>query len=160
MKNFMKAMIVSATVALGAISTSGSASADSWVKLGTLTCHTKPGWGLVIGSSRSAKCIYSGINGKTVAYNARVTRIGLDVGYTANQTFVWAVLAPGNEDANSLKGTYVGATAEATVGIGVSANALVGGMEKSIALQPVSVGMQTGAGVVAAVSSLTLTGSK
>jgi hypothetical protein len=156
MKNFIKAAIVSATIALGTVFSTVSASADSWLKLGTLTCHAEPGWGLVVGSNRIAGCVYSGIDGTQAVYTAEITRIGLDVGYSSNQSFVWAVLAPGSSDFNSLEGTYVGASAEITALIGPNANVLVGGMKKSIALQPVSVGMQTGANVVAAVTSLTI----
>jgi hypothetical protein len=40
---------------------------------------------------------------------------------------------------HALEGKYAGATAGPTVGVGVGANVLVGGFDRSIALQPLSV---------------------
>ena len=69
----------------------------------------------------------------------------------------WAVLAPtANLPPRSLNGTYGGVSAEATVGVGVGANALVGGSAKSIVLQPLSVQAQQGLNIAAGVSELRL----
>ena len=56
----------------------------------------------------------------------------------------------------ALAGHYVGGTAEATVGAGLGANALVGGSNRTITLQPLSVTGQTGLNVAAGVAELTL----
>ena len=63
-----------------------------------------------------------------------------------------AALAPG-----TLAGNYVGGTASATVGVGVGANALVGGFNNSIALQPLSIEANRGLNVAAGVAEMTLT---
>ena len=55
----------------------------------------------------------------------------------------WAVFARVH-GRGSLSGEYAGATAEATFAVGLGANALVGGSNRSIALQPLSVTGQTG----------------
>ncbi len=55
-----------------------------------------------------------------------------------------------------LAGNYGGVSAEATVGLGVGANALVGGSNDSIALQPLSVQGQQGLNVAVGVSQLKL----
>jgi hypothetical protein len=55
-----------------------------------------------------------------------------------------------------LSGTYAGASAEATVGAGLGANVLVGGSNRSVALQPVSVQGQAGLNVAAGVTQLEL----
>jgi outer membrane protein OmpA-like peptidoglycan-associated protein len=55
-----------------------------------------------------------------------------------------------------LDGDYVGATAGATVGVGIGANALIGGGNKSIALQPLSFEGNTGLNVAAGVGALSL----
>ena len=55
-----------------------------------------------------------------------------------------------------LAGSYGGVSAEATVGLGVGANALVGGSNDSIALQPLSVQGQQGLNVAVGVSQLKL----
>ena len=57
----------------------------------------------------------------------------------------------------TLAGNYVGGTASATVGVGVGANALVGGFNNSIALQPLSIEANRGLNVAAGVAEMTLT---
>ena len=49
-----------------------------------------------------------------------------------------------------------GVTAGGAVGVGAGANALVGGSDRSIALQPISVEGLTGLNVAAGVASITL----
>jgi hypothetical protein len=69
----------------------------------------------------------------------------------------WAVFAPTTRvGPGSLSGVYVGASANATVGLGVGANALFGGSNRTISLQPVSVQGQTGLGAVGGISALEL----
>ena len=57
----------------------------------------------------------------------------------------------------ALAGTYVGATASAAVGAGVGANVFVGGSNKSISLQPVSLEGGVGLNVAGGIAALTLT---
>jgi hypothetical protein len=57
----------------------------------------------------------------------------------------------------SLAGSYGGATASATVGVGLGANVLLGGSANSIALQPVSIQGTTGLNVAAGIAAMTLT---
>jgi hypothetical protein len=71
---------------------------------------------------------------------------------------VWTVVAPtANLGPGALSGTYTGATASATVGVGLGANVLVGGSGNSIALQPVSIEATTGLNVAAGIAEMTLT---
>jgi len=60
----------------------------------------------------------------------------------------------------ALEGEYAGATAQATVGVGLGANVLVGGLDKSVALQPVSVEGSTGLNVAAGIGSISLKHAK
>ena len=60
----------------------------------------------------------------------------------------------------ALAGTYAGGSASATVGVGVGANALIGGLNKSIALQPLSLEGNKGLNVAAGVGSITLKASQ
>jgi hypothetical protein len=69
---------------------------------------------------------------------------------------VWAVYAPTTRRFGALAGNYSGATAEATVGAGLGANVLVGGSDRTVALQPLSVQGQTGLNVAAGVAELIL----
>jgi hypothetical protein len=70
---------------------------------------------------------------------------------------VWNVVAstvslpPG-----SLTGTYGGATASVTLGVGVGANVLVGGSQNTISLQPLSVEGGTGLNLAGGLASISL----
>jgi len=69
----------------------------------------------------------------------------------------WHVLAPTNVvGPGALAGGYGGVSAGAAVGLGLAANALIGGLNNSFALQPVSVERQTGLNVYAGITSLEL----
>ncbi len=54
----------------------------------------------------------------------------------------------------ALAGDYVGASAQGTAGVGVGANLLVGGSNKSFTLQPLSLQTQTGLNLAVGVSRL------
>jgi hypothetical protein len=69
---------------------------------------------------------------------------------------VWLVFSPGQVTPGALAGSYVGATAAATVGAGVGANVLVGGSNKQISLQPVSVEGSVGLNVAGGVAEVEL----
>ena len=69
---------------------------------------------------------------------------------------VWAVYAATSGGPAALAGTYAGASAEASVGAGLGANVLVGGSNRTIALQPLSVQGQTGVNLAVGVTGLTL----
>ncbi len=64
-------------------------------------------------------------------------------------------VAPGE-----LAGGYGGVSAGATVGVGGSANVLLGGVNYSFALQPVSLQGQKGLDVVATITGMTLSAAK
>jgi len=57
---------------------------------------------------------------------------------------------------HALAGTYVGASTEATLGVGLGANWLIGGSGKSFALQPWSVQGQAGLNYSLTWTNLTL----
>jgi len=145
---------IAATVGLAA-SVSAQA-APAGVKVGTLSCHEHPGWGYVVGSSHRVRCVYTGFAG-TMRYDGRISKVGVDIGYQHSTNILWTVVAPTPElRPGDLSGHYGGVTASAAVGLGVGANALVGGSARSIALQPVSVQGSTGLDVAAGVGTLSL----
>jgi uncharacterized protein DUF992 len=153
------AAIVSAG-AIAAITLAGSADAQApnRVKVGTLVCDISGGVGFVIGSQKQVLCRfnpeYSGWSPE--AYMGTISKFGLDIGATAGGQMVWAVYAPTTRRAWALAGRYAGATAEATVGIGAGANVLVGGSDRTVSLQPLSVQGQAGLNVAAGVAELEL----
>jgi hypothetical protein len=128
------------------------------VVVGNLTCNVSSGWGFVFGSSRGLNCTFAGVGGRYEYYSGAISKFGVDIGYTQGGVMIWTVVAPaGNLAPGALAGNYGGATASATVGVGVGANALIGGSGNTIALQPLSVEGNTGLNVAAGIAGITLT---
>jgi hypothetical protein len=146
------------TAIVGVAALAAPASAQSAVKVGTLTCNVASGFGFIFGSSKALNCTYAGVGGRYEHYMGNITKFGADIGYTSGGVLVWTVVAPvAVMQPGALAGAYAGATASATVGVGVGANALVGGSNNTVALQPVSIEGNTGLNVAAGVASITLT---
>ncbi len=147
-----------AAAAMLAVFVSQPAGAES-SRAGLLTCRVNGGVGWIIGSTKSADCTFKSSYGeRRDRYAGSLTRIGIDLGVTNGTTLVWAVFAPRRLERGSLSGGYIGAGAEATIGVGLGANVLVGGFRNSINLQPLSVQGQTGFNVAGGFGSLTLKG--
>ena len=145
---------LAATVSLGLLA--APAFAKSGVKTGVLDCDVSAGIGLIIGSSKSVQCTLKKGDGSVEHYQGRLGKLGVDIGVTNEASMAWIVFAPGKVGKGALAGSYTGATAEATVVAGLGANVLVGGFEKSINLQPVSVSGKTGLNVAAGLANLSL----
>lgn len=141
-----------------AISLAGPAFAQTRaVRVGNLICEADARVGLVLGSRRDMRCVFHAGAGGAEAYRGLIRRIGIDVGVTRGRTLTWAVFAMGsNIGPGALRGDYVGASANAALGIGVGVKVLVGGPRRSISLQPLSIGGEIGLNVALAVSRLTL----
>jgi hypothetical protein len=126
-------------------------------KVGTLTCDISGGIGLIITSRKEVTCMYTpAVPGPHEVYRGSITKLGLDLGATTGGVMVWAVYAPTSLTFGALAGNYGGASAEATVGAGVGANALIGGSDRTVTLQPLSVQGQAGLNVAAGVAGLNL----
>ena len=149
-------------VALGALGvvTGGLAlgtPAQADVRVGVMTCDMASGFGYVLGSSRDLHCTFLPAAGAPEHYAGSVSKFGIDIGYVQNAVIVWNVVAstvalpPG-----SLTGTYGGATASVTLGVGVGANVLVGGSQNTISLQPLSVEGGTGLNLAGGLASISL----
>ncbi|MCP4316087.1 MAG: DUF992 domain-containing protein [Hyphomicrobiales bacterium] len=153
----MKTSIASLLVA-AAVAVSATPAMAAKVKLGQLACSIEGTGGNIFVSGKSLGCQYTSISGSTELYTGKIEKFGLDIGKTDISELVWVVLAPSrNVPKGALSGTYVGASAEATVGVGAGANVLVGGFENSISLQPVNLQIQTGLNIAAGLSKFTLT---
>jgi len=155
----MKKTAIAALLALG-LASAPAVAASKGVKIGVLTCDVAGGVGMIIGSSKAVDCVFEGTIGQRERYEGTIGKLGLDIGVTGKGVMAWAVFAPGKLKAGALAGHYAGASAEATVAVGLGANVLVGGSDKSIALQPLSVQAQTGLNVAAGVASLRLKRAK
>jgi Protein of unknown function (DUF992) len=154
-RTIMKKILSVALVATAAAFAAMPAQAAG-IKIGVLTCKVEGGVGFIIGSSKDVDCVFEGTGGRRENYNGTMGKLGVDIGVTSDTRVAWLVFAPGKMKAGSLRGSYQGASAEATLGIGVGANVLVGGFKKSINLQPISVQAQTGLNIAGGLGSLNL----
>lgn len=154
---FVKALVM--LVCITGLSSAPKAQTQPTVKIGLLTCNVEGGAGYIFGSKKNMLCTFTSDNGtKITRYKGSITKFGLDIGYTTKSSITWAVFAPStNVSAGDLAGTYGGISAEATTGLGIGANILLGGLQNSFALQPLSVQNQEGVNVAAGVSELKLT---
>ncbi|WP_088343646.1 MULTISPECIES: DUF992 domain-containing protein [Rhodomicrobium] len=163
MSNKLKLPVLAVSaLALVAFAAPGSMAKPSrdGVRVGVLTCKVEGGPGFVFGSSKELNCRFEGSGGRSERYEGEINKFGIDVGVTGPATLTWAVVAP-TEDVRrgALEGNYVGASAEASAGVGAGANLLVGGSDETISLQPLSVSGGTGVNAALAVSELVLRGS-
>jgi hypothetical protein len=128
------------------------------IRQGVLTCRTSASIGLVVGSRQRLRCQFKSDRGWTQNYAGRIGRLGLDLGVTAGGVMVWAVLASTpNIPAGALTGEFVGASGDASLGVGAGANLLVGGTRRSVSLQPLSLEGQVGVNLALGVARMTLT---
>jgi hypothetical protein len=146
-----------ATAAALTLITPAVAQTQDRVKAGTLTCDISAGIGLIITSKKDLTCMFTPSQpGPREVYVGSITKFGLDLGATAGGEIVWEVYAPTNRRFGALAGQYSGAAAEATVGAGLGANVLVGGSDRTVSLQPLSIQGQSGLNVAAGVAELDL----
>ena len=150
----MKKIITAALLSLGVLAAATAANAGE-LKAGVLSCHVDSGWGWLIGSSKSAKCVFTDSQGKKHVYKGQITKLGVDVGYTTGKNIAWVVMSA-NGTAADLSGNYSGVNAEATAIGGFGANVLLGGFNRNFALQPLSVQGQVGVNVAAGAVTLSL----
>ena len=154
--SFVRTLTAAAAMAAIVAGTSAATAGDG-VKIGVLECDIAGGAGFIFGSSKSVDCVFSPTeHGPRDHYVGSIDKYGIDIGFTEGTHVIWAVFAPGIVRRGSLAGQYVGATGEATLGVGVGANVLIGGGNDSIELQPVSIQGQSGWNVAGGVASLTL----
>ena len=155
----MKSTALGALAALALFATALPAAADeASVQIGRLSCDVAGGMGMIVGSQKKVSCTFHRPNGTTESYSGEITRIGLDIGKTERTHVEWLVFAATKTKYTSraLAGQYVGASGEATLGVGLGGNVLIGGLDRSFALQPFSVQAQTGLSLAAGLAGLKL----
>ena len=127
-------------------------------KIGVLTCNTSASLGLILGSQQKLNCQFkSDTEDNLETYSGTINRLGVDLGIKGGGVMVWAVLAPTRGyNRGALAGKYVGASGDVSVGVGAGANVLIGGSNRSISLQPLSVSGNVGVNLALGVAGLTL----
>ena len=143
---------LSAAVAVALFATASSAMADT--QIGLLECRGVSQQ-FIVGSITNLQCLFRPTyGGRPQPYDASIRRVGVDLGFNQSTHLVWSVFAPHPPGPGGLSGGYFGASANATVGVGLGANVLWGGSDRTVALQPVSGQSQIGLGVVGGISAM------
>lgn len=133
--------------------------AQTHIEAGILDCVVDGGVGFILGSAKDLRCEFRSANDErpTEVYFGVIRKFGLDIGSTDDAFIQWVVFAPTNGyQPGALSGNYLGVSGEATLGAGIGANALIGGLERSFALQPLSLQQQRGFNLAAGISRLEL----
>jgi hypothetical protein len=132
--------------------------AQANIEAGGLTCRSAGAVGYLVASVLNVECIFvPSTGGPEHHYVGVIHRYGVDLGVTKDVALGWVVFAPtGVIQPGDLAGVYGGVQGNASVGVGVGANALLGGSLNSFALQPVSAEGQLGLNVSAGVTGLEL----
>lgn len=127
-------------------------------QIGTLTCKATEITNAIVFTETKFACLFEGTNGLTEEYVGEIDKVGIDLSIKNDVTIVWAVVAPTDttHQAHQLEGTYVGAAADAALGLGAGARVLVGGGDEGFALQPISVDGIEGVGVSLGIESFEL----
>lgn len=158
LKRFLSAAVATLVGAAAAVLPAAPSQAAWGVRVGFLVCDIAGGPGFILGSHKRLVCNFDGIRVADEVYDGSITKIGIDAGATGGSRVVWAVLAPSWKiGPGALEGYYGGVTAEATPGVGIGANVLIGGWQRSIILQPISVQGQVGANIAAGIAAMRLT---
>ena len=158
-------LVVAVLVGMPALALAGetkAGEAKKGVSVDALKCNEAGGWGLVFGSTRDLKCIFTpAAKGEPARFTGKIRKYGVDIGYHQEAVIYWAVLATSEKfQPGELAGKYGGVTADVAWAVGIGTNVLVGGSKKGFALQPVSVAGLTGANVAAGLAEVELTAVK
>jgi hypothetical protein len=145
-------------IAAAMLMTTASTGVQANIEAGGLTCHSAGGVGQVVTSVLNLDCVFvPAAGGPQHHYVGVIRRYGVDLGVTHNVAMGWVVFAPtGAIHPGDLAGDYGGVHGNASVGVGVGANVLVGGSNNTFSLQPVSAEGQVGLNVSAGVTGLEL----
>ena len=152
---FRNSVIGVALMAL--VASAGAAAAQQPTsEAGFLACRgTTQTYG--IASTKELKCLFRRYDGTVFRYNATVYLGGIDLGAYQNVAIDWAVFAPTRRVGPAdLVGDYGGISAGGAIGLGIGANALIGGSNNTIALNPLSGEAKTGWGIWAGFSRMEL----
>jgi hypothetical protein len=152
-----RAFLGALILALGAMAFDAERAQAQRIRAGVLNCDVSAGIGLIIGSQRSVNCLFTPDGpGPQEGYYGTISKLGLDIGATAGGVMVWAVYMDTSRGYGFLAGDYAGASGEVTIAAGLGANVLVGGSNRTVALQPVSIGGQVGLNLALGVANLSI----
>ena len=154
----MNLKVLALSAALVAMAGPAVSQGPTWTQSGMLSCKLNPSIGFVIFGHQSMECRFvPTVPGPPQFYEGALNTVGIDIGVVGTGGLAWGVLTPtAGIPAGALAGTYVGASGDIAVGAGVGANLLVGGSNRSFALQPLSVEGSVALNVALGLSALQL----
>jgi len=157
----MRGVLLIIAFAIAGLAPSGAraqAPGQNWTQSGMLRCRLNPSIGFVIFGHQSMECRFvPSVPGPPQRYEGALNTVGIDLGVVGTGGLAWAVLAPtSGVPVGALAGEYVGASGDIALGAGVGANVLVGGSQRSFALQPVSIEGSVALNVTLGLSALQL----
>jgi hypothetical protein len=128
------------------------------IRTGILDCDVSAGVGLIFSEKQTMKCTFKPMRGGPIDhYSGKIKEVGIALGATAGGVMIWNVVsAQEGVPSGALAGTYTGLSADASVGIGLGENVLIGGSNRTFMLQPTSYEGQVGLNVAAGVTTVTL----
>jgi len=152
MKTMFKMMMFTVlAMALPLLASAEAVQSTEGAKLGKLECQTVPGSGtnLLIHSTVDVTCTFTSTAGESEHYKGETgVGLGIDLTFQKESTFVYVVMAADfKKGSYKFAGKYFGAGADATIGRGLGAGALIGGNKKSVSLQPIGLSATKGVGV-------------
>ncbi|MGE5503182.1 MAG: DUF992 domain-containing protein [Actinomycetota bacterium] len=151
----MKKWIVP-TLAAAAFVFTAAGEAKAGGILGLLTCSkTGAGQTYVIFSKAPVSCTYEGVGGTSKYTGTAGIGLGVDLQYEQDQVVSYLVMGGAGNTA-PLAGTYVGAKASATFGIGPTVQGGLAGAGNGFSLVPIGLGGQTGFGAAGGISYLNI----
>ena len=152
----MRRSLILAAVTAGVLVAPLPGAAQQRVQIGILECRGGSSVGFIVGSVTNLGCVLRA-DGFEDRYVATIRKVGLDLGITQETALAWGVFSPvARLGPGDLAGNYVGAQGSAAIGVGAGGNALIGGSNNSIALQPLSLQGQVGLSIAAGLESLEL----
>jgi len=137
---------------------SGDVAAAEKLRAGLLDCDVSAGVGLIFTEKQTMKCQFKPLGGGPVDhYTGKIEEVGIALGETAGGVLIWSVISDQKGVPNgSLAGRYKGISADASVGLGLGENILLGGSNQAFMLQPSSYEGQVGLNIAAGVTTVTL----
>jgi Protein of unknown function (DUF992) len=133
------------------------AKAQNSTQVGTLSCDVSAGLGLFVVEKQKLTCVFTQDSG-VENYTGSIDQFGVALGEVQAGHLVWGVLAATQGlPKGALDGSYAGVGANASLGVGAGANVLVGGSDRTLSLQPISVEGQTGINIAGGVTTVKLT---
>ncbi|HVI11580.1 MAG TPA: DUF992 domain-containing protein [Pseudolabrys sp.] len=131
---------------------------QSWTLAGSLDCKVDPNVGFSIPGHQSMRCLFTPtVPISSEAYAGALNTLDQNPGINAGSVFGFVVLAPTTGlSPGALAGEYVGVSGDAGIGVGAGPSVLLGGSNRTVALQPSSLQGSITLNVVTGLSLLKL----